>query len=199
MFFPPMVPSFAVFVFLLEGAEERIILQPSLFAGTESIEVRRMGGVSSSPPGKIRKRSLEKVHFQAADEIVSNRALAQLFEIVLCDNVVEILLRQIHGRTGRQMQGGGFERDCADRIVGAVIASHFVDGQELNDFESNPRGPIDKLPQRLQVADSEVGLGAQCEERGEDSGDFFVRRKVHDDHKGELKSDKVKTDSVVTM
>src|SRR5207248_6310616 len=46
------------------------------------------------------------------------------------------------------------------------------------------RRPIDKLPQRLEITDPEIGFRAQGKERREDPRDFLLRRQVHTSHNG---------------
>ena len=179
MFLAPLVPSLAVSIFFHERAEERVIRQPRFFGCAESIKACRMARVFPGSPGKIRERSFQEIDFQTANAIVLDRAFAQLLQIVVRDNVVEVFLRKILGRSGREMQGRRLERDRANRIVRAVIAAHFIDRQELDDLEPNPRRPIDKLPQRLQIADAQIGLRAQREKRREHSRDFLLGRQVH--------------------
>ena len=89
-----------------------------------------------------------------------NPAFAQLLEIVSRNDFVKVFLRKVLGRSGREMQRRRLERDRANRVVRTVIAAHFVDRQELHHLESDPRRPIDKLPQSLQVADAEIGFCA---------------------------------------
>ncbi len=60
-----------------------------------------------------------------------------------------------------------------------MVSAGLVDRQELHEFEADTAGPVDELPQAGDIADAEVVLRAQREERGEDAGNAFVRREVH--------------------
>ena len=91
----------------------------------------------------------------------------------------EILLRKILRRPWRQVQRGRLERDRADRIVRTMVAPGFVDRQELDDLETDPSRPIDKLPQRLHIADPQIVLPAQREKRRQHPRDFLIGRQIH--------------------
>ena len=60
------------------------------------------------------------------------------------------------------MQRRWLDRNRADGVVGAVIGSDLVNRQELDKFESDFCDPVNKLPQRGGVADSQIILTAQC-------------------------------------
>ena len=77
------------------------------------------------------------------------------------------------------MERGRIDRARADRVVGTVIAAGLVDRQQLHELEADAARPVDELPQAVEVADAEIVFGAQGEERREDAGDAFVRRKIH--------------------
>src|SRR6266446_6455143 len=115
--------------------------------------------------GKIREGLLQESDFQTANASVLHRTLAQLLKIVLRDDVVEVFLREIHGRSGHEVQGRRLERDGADRVVRTMIAPHFIDRQELDDLETDSRRPIDEMPQRLEVPNAQISLPAQREKR----------------------------------
>ena len=74
------------------------------------------------------------------------------------------------------------QRDCADRVVRTMIAAHFIDRQELDELEPDPRRPINELPQRLQIADAEIVLAPQGKQRcqnARDLGDLLDVPAVH--------------------
>ena len=54
------------------------------------------------------------------------------------------------------MQSRWLDRHCTNGIVWAVIRSGFVDWQKLNKRESDFCNPINKLPQRAEIADSQI-------------------------------------------
>src|SRR5438105_7392602 len=82
-------------------------------------------------------------------------------------------------RTGREMKRCWFDRHRADRVVGAVVAARLVDRQKLHQLESTFGRPINELTQNRDVADSEIALAAQSEQRRENPRDLFLRRKIH--------------------
>ena len=73
------------------------------------------------------------------------------------------------------MQCRRFDGHGADRVVWTVIGSNFVDGQKLDEFESDSCGPINKLPQRSGIPDSQIVLAAQREQRRENSRNLLLR------------------------
>ena len=108
------------------------------------------------------------------------RAFAQFLEIVLRNDVLEVLCREILRRPGREVQRRRLQREGTDRVVWAVITTHFVDGQKLDDLESNLRRPINKLTQGLQIADPQIGLRPQRKKRRQHSGDLLIGREIHE-------------------
>jgi hypothetical protein len=62
-----------------------------------------------------------------------------------------------------------------------MIAADFVDRQELHQFEPDPCGPIDELPERFHVPDAEVVLRPQRKQRREHSRDFSFGREIHEE------------------
>src|SRR4030095_7064878 len=61
----------------------------------------------------------------------------------------------------------------------AVISAGFVDRQKLNKRETDLCNPINKLPQRADISDSQIILSAQRKKRHENSGDLLFGRQVH--------------------
>ena len=106
-------------------------------------------------------------------------AFAQLLQIGLRNNFIEIFLREVRGRSRCEVQRCWLDGHRANCIVGAVIDSHLIDRQKLHQLESDARRPIDKLTQRLEIADPEIAFRAQSKERRQDPRDFFLRRQIH--------------------
>jgi len=77
------------------------------------------------------------------------------------------------------MQSRWLDRHRTDGVVWAVITAGFIDWQKLNKRETDFRNPINKLPQRAEIADSEIVLSSQRKQRYENSGDLLFRRQVH--------------------
>ncbi len=96
------------------------------------------------------------------------------------------------------MQRRRLDRNRADRVVRAVIASGFVDRQQLNELEPDPGRPIDKLPQRFDIADAEIVVRPQGEERRKDPAIFFrVKDSFVDESIDHTKSTNGTTDDCV--
>ena len=72
------------------------------------------------------------------------------------------------------MQSRWLDRHRTDGVVGAVIRSGFVDWEKLNKRESDFCNPINKLPQRAEIADSQIVLSAQRKQRHENSSNFLL-------------------------
>ena len=73
------------------------------------------------------------------------------------------------------MQRRRFNRHRADCIVGTVVAASFIDRQKLNELETTLSRPSDELTQRGDIANAEIVLSAQGEERHQHSRDSLVR------------------------
>src|SRR4029453_838935 len=79
----------------------------------------------------------------------------------------------------REVQSRWLDRHRADGIVWAVIRSGLVDWQKLNKREPDFCNPINKLPQRAEIADSQIVLSSQRKKRHENPGDLLFRRQIH--------------------
>src|SRR5262245_10053031 len=88
-------------------------------------------------------------------------------------------MREILRGAWREAQGRGLDRHRTDRVIWAVIRSGFVDWQKLNQGESDFCNPINKLPQRAEIADSQIVLTPQRKQRRENSSNLLFRRQVH--------------------
>ena len=80
------------------------------------------------------------------------------------------------------MQSRWLDRDGTNGIVWAVIRAGFVDWQKLNKCESDFCNPINKFPQRAEIANSQIVLAAQRKKRHENSGDLFFGRQIHEEN-----------------
>ena len=176
MFPAPLVPGLAVSIFLHECAEKRVIAQPTVFGLAKGIEVRRIAFAFGTPARKPRVCFFQQVKFQRAHAIMFHAAFAQLLQIGLRNNFIETFLREVSGRSRCEVQRCWFQGHRANRIIGAVIASHLIDRQKLDQLESDARRPIDKLPQRFEITDPQIGFRAQGKERREDARDFLLRQ-----------------------
>ena len=76
------------------------------------------------------------------------------------------------------MQSRWLDRDRTNGIVRAVIRAGFVDWQKLNKCESDFCNPINELPQRAEIADSQIVLAAQRKKRHEHTSDLLFRRQI---------------------
>ena len=127
MFLPPLVPCFLVSIFFHERAEKRVIHQPRSLGFAESVKACRVCCVFLAAAREIHEGLSQEIDFESADAIMLYRTFAQLLEIVLRDDGVEVFLREILGRAGGEVKCRRLKRDCADRIVRTMIAPHFID------------------------------------------------------------------------
>jgi hypothetical protein len=58
------------------------------------------------------------------------------------------------------LQSCWLDRHRTNGIVWAVIGARLVDWQQLNKRESDFRNPINKVPQRAEIADSQIVLSS---------------------------------------
>ena len=77
------------------------------------------------------------------------------------------------------MQSRWLDRHGTNGIVWAVIGAGLIDWQQLNKRESNFRNPINKLPQRAEVADSQIVLPSQRKQRHENASDLLLWGQIH--------------------
>src|SRR5919106_3848499 len=80
------------------------------------------------------------------------------------------------------MQRCWLDRQRTNGIIWAVIRSGFVDWQKLNKRETDFRNPINKLPQRAEIADAKIVLPAQRKKRHEHSSNLLFRREFHQEN-----------------
>ena len=155
--------SLAVAIFFHERAEERVIHQPRcsrLRRKHQSLPRSRV--VLGSRRKNSRRLFQERRFSDGGRGRASPRLCAVSRDRICAMTSSKSSCDRSSRRSGREVQRRRLERDGADRVVGAVIAAHFVDRQELDDLEPDLRRPIDELPQRLQIADAQIGFRAQA-------------------------------------
>src|SRR5689334_3429407 len=77
------------------------------------------------------------------------------------------------------MERSRFNRHGADCVVGAVVRAHFIDWQQLDQFESNLRRPINEFTEHSDVADSQIIFTSQPKQRRQNAGNLFIRGQIH--------------------
>ena len=77
------------------------------------------------------------------------------------------------------MQRRWLDRHRTNGVVWTVIGSRFVDRQKLNKREADFCDPINKLPQRADIADSQIVLSSQRKKRHKHTSNLLVRRQIH--------------------
>src|ERR1051325_10589881 len=77
------------------------------------------------------------------------------------------------------MESRWFDCHSADCVVGAMIATHLVDWQELHKLETDSADPVDKLSQGLDVPDAKVILPSQRKQRCQNPGNLLLGRQIH--------------------
>src|SRR5688572_26495953 len=99
MFRFPLVPDFPAAIFFHERAEGRIICQPRGLLVAASGKARPR----SSALGKASEGLFQERHLYPPNPGVFHGSFSQLLEIDLTDDLVEVRLREIFGRTGKEM------------------------------------------------------------------------------------------------
>src|SRR5690348_1976916 len=77
------------------------------------------------------------------------------------------------------MERSRFNRHGADCVVGAVVRAHFIDWQQLDQFESNLSRPINEFTEHSDVADSQIIFTSQPKQRRQNAGNLFIRGQIH--------------------
>ena len=102
---------------------------------------------------EIREGSLKDTSLQFFHLAILDSATTKSRQVDIGKREIKIFARQILRRVWRQVDRCRLNRHRADRVVWTVVGPGFIDGQELYKLESNPRCPVDELPQRADVAD----------------------------------------------
>src|SRR5215469_15327545 len=97
----PSIPRSAAVIFLDQNTKERVIVQPRRLLFTESLEFP--SSLFASVSGEIRKRLLENALLKSFDWLIVYAAAAEGWKIDLCQRILNILTRQILGRTWREV------------------------------------------------------------------------------------------------
>ena len=74
---------------------------------------------------------------------------------------------------------GGINGACTENIVGTVVSAGLVNGENLDCPEIVSGRPLHDFGQSLRVPYAEIMPSPDCEKGHKDSGDFFIRIKVH--------------------
>ena len=172
----PVARHFIVVVPSDQGAEERVGFQPLRFGFPESLKLRHPRAASLSTP-EIFVPQREQFPLERLHRAVAHRPLAQRSGIVFFGHTRKILFRDIRQPLRTHGQRDRFVGDRTDDIVGAVIRTRFVDGQNLNKPETLLRSPCRQLDERFRVADADIIRPANGAQRREDAADFLFRRK----------------------
>ncbi len=172
----PAIPRRAVVILLHQDPEKCVIAQPPglFFAEFPKAGLSIVGGASR----EIRKRSLKQTSFQFFDLAILDSAAAESGKIHIGERNVKVFgALSPPDELGPSCSVVGSIASRANRVVRAVVGSGLVDRQELDKLESNSGDPINKLPQRTDIADSKIILAPQRKQRHENSRDLFSGEK----------------------
>ncbi len=97
------------------------------------------------------------------DVVVIDRSIGEGGKVVAAENFLVILALQIGQRLGCRGDGGGLDRHRTQQIVRAVVASRFVDGQDLHHPQAVLFRPGGEFLQGLGVTDAKIVLSANGE------------------------------------